>query len=87
MHHCCITPADPKTPQQTYVASAHILASLYQTHAPYCTAGSCTVSVLGRDKGYTVKYSPTPEGACEGKAQENSQRRRAIFDRVSRVES
>ena len=22
----------------------------------------CTVSVLGRDKGYTVKYSPLPDG-------------------------
>ena len=26
------------------------------------------VSVLGRDKGYTVKYSPPPEGVPEGKA-------------------
>ena len=27
-----------------------------------------TVSVLGRDKIYPVKYSPLPEGAPEGKA-------------------
>ena len=25
-----------------------------------------TLSVLGRDKGYTVKYSPLPEGTPEG---------------------
>ena len=30
------------------------------------------ISVLGRDKGYTVKYNPLPEGVPEGKAQENS---------------
>ena len=24
------------------------------------------VSVLGRDKGYTVKYNPSPEGVPEG---------------------
>ena len=27
------------------------------------------VSVLGRDKGYTVKYNPLPEGVPEGKAE------------------
>ena len=31
-----------------------------------------TVFVLGRDKGYTVKYNPLPEGVPEGKAQGNS---------------
>ena len=30
------------------------------------------ISVLGRDKGYRVKYNPLPEGVLEGKAQENS---------------
>ena len=25
-----------------------------------------TVSVLGRDQGYTVKYNPLPEGVSEG---------------------
>ena len=30
------------------------------------------VSVLGRDKGYTVKYNPLPEGVPEGKARGNS---------------
>ena len=28
----------------------------------------CTVSVLGREEGYTVKYSPSPEGVPEGEA-------------------
>ena len=28
-----------------------------------------TVSVLGRDKGYTVKHNPLPERFPEGKAQ------------------
>ena len=27
-----------------------------------------SVSVLGRDKGYTVKYNPLPEGVPEGEA-------------------
>ena len=31
----------------------------------------------GRDEGYTVKYSPSPEGVPEGEARGNSQRRRA----------
>ena len=47
----------------------------------------CTVSVLGRDKGYTVKYNPLPEGVPEGEARGNSWRQRVIFDRISRVES
>ena len=34
---------------------------------------SCfTVYILGRDKGYTVKYSPLPVGVPEGEARENS---------------
>ena len=31
-----------------------------------------TVSVLGQDKGYTVKYNPLPEGVPEGEARGNS---------------
>ena len=31
-----------------------------------------TVSVLGQDKGYTVKYNPLPEGVPEGEARWNS---------------
>ena len=46
-----------------------------------------TVSVLGRDKGYTIKYTPLPEGVPEGKSQGNSFRRRGIFDRISWVKS
>ena len=34
--------------------------------------GKHIVSVLGRDKGYTVKYNPLPEGVPEGKARGNS---------------
>ena len=30
------------------------------------------VSVLGREEGYTVKYTPPPEGIPEGKARGNS---------------
>ena len=29
----------------------------------------CSVSVLGRDEGYTVKYTLSPEGVPEGEAQ------------------
>ena len=32
----------------------------------------CTVSVLGREGGYTVKYTPSPEGVPEGEARGNS---------------
>ena len=31
-----------------------------------------TVSVLGREEGYTVKYTPSPEGFPEGEARGNS---------------
>ena len=31
-----------------------------------------TVSVLGQEEGYTVKYTPLREGVPEGKAQGNS---------------
>ena len=31
-----------------------------------------TVSVLGQDEGYLVKYTPSPEGVPEGDAQGNS---------------
>ena len=30
------------------------------------------VSVIGQEEGYTVKYTPPPEGSPEGKAQGNS---------------
>ena len=31
-----------------------------------------TVSVLGQEEGYMVKYTPPPEGVPEGEARENS---------------
>ena len=31
-----------------------------------------TVSVLGREEGYTVKYNPLPEEVPEGEARGNS---------------
>ena len=31
-----------------------------------------TVSVLGREEGYTVKYTPLPEGVPKGEARGNS---------------
>ena len=34
----------------------------------YCPVLKCTVSVLGREEGYTVKYTPPPEGVPEGEA-------------------
>ena len=40
---------------------------LYSTHCMLYT-----ISVLGQDEGYKVKYKPLPEGAPEGKAQGNS---------------
>ena len=40
-----------------------------------------TVSVLGQDKGYTIKYTASPEGVSKGKAG------RGLFDCISEVES
>ena len=40
-----------------------------------------------QEEGYTVKYTPPPEGVPEGKARGNSWKRRGIFDRTSRVKS
>ena len=57
--------------------------AVYGTTLPYHS----TVSVLGQDEGYTVKYSHTSEGVPEGEAQGNSQRRRAIIDGVSQVKA
>ena len=31
-----------------------------------------TVSILGQEEGYTVKYTPSPEGVPEGEARGNS---------------
>ena len=42
---------------------------------------------LYHEKNKVSKYSPPPEGVPEGEARGNSRRRRAIFDRISRVES
>ena len=47
--------------------------------------GNDIQSALGQDKGYTVKYKPLPEGVPKGKVRGNSQRQRAIFDRIFRV--
>ena len=42
------------------------------------------VSVLGREEGYTIKYTPPPEGVPEAKPEGTPER---IFDRISRAES
>ena len=49
-----------------YTALAHLT---FFTHFPRLYY---IVSVLGRDKGYTVKYNPLPSGVPEGEAQGNS---------------
>ena len=36
------------------------------------SSGRLIVSVLGREKGYTVKYTPSPVGVPKGKAGGNS---------------
>ena len=36
------------------------------THWVSLCSGLYTVSVLGRDEGYTVKYNPLPEGVPDG---------------------
>ena len=46
---------------------------LYAQEQPYFTQRRYIVSVLGREEGYTVKYTPSPEGVPEGEAQGNSE--------------
>ena len=66
--------------------TAYALGAIFNSILPRQTMDvMCTVSVLGRDEGYTVKY--TPERVPKGKARENSCRQRGIFDRISLVSS
>ena len=58
----------------------------YITNQPFIPKCN-TVSVLGQDEGYMVKYTPLSEGVPEGEAQGKSLRQRGIFDRISQVES
>ena len=52
--------------------SEQSLKLIYFLWSLHCTELQYTVSVLGRDEGYTVKYNPLPEGVPEGKAGGNS---------------
>ena len=52
-----------------YYASPDIVSVLLSVL--YCSV-FYTVSVLGRDEGYTVKYNPLPEGVPEGEGRGNS---------------
>ena len=40
--------------------------------SPQSLFSKITVSVLGLDTGYTVKYTPLPSGVLEGKSRGNS---------------
>ena len=52
--------------------SLHFIAqSELQVQISVLVNGS-TVTVLGRDEGYMVKYNPLPEGVPEGEAPGNS---------------
>ena len=44
----------------------------YWRHRLPSVPGGDSVSVLGREEGYTVKYTPSPEGVPEGEARGNS---------------
>ena len=46
-----------------------------------------TVSILGQEEGYTIKYTPSPEGVSEGEARGNSRRRRGIFESSPNTDS
>ena len=58
----------------------HYLSKKLRPWNRYCTIisainqghGADTVSVLGRDEGYTVKNNPLPKGVPEGEARGNS---------------
>ena len=52
-----------------------------------CSCIFGTVSVLGWEEGYTVKYIPLPEGVPKGEAWGSSWRQRGIFERISQAES
>ena len=59
------------------ISEWHVKSNLYSplhccTPLEHYAALNYTVSVLGRDEGYTVKYNPFPEGVTEGKARGNS---------------
>ena len=51
-----------------YTVSNTVLHCTQQQDSTAQCSVYSTVSVLGRDKGYTVKYSPLPEVVPEGKA-------------------
>ena len=50
-----------------------------------CLWQTYNVSVLGRDNGYTVKYSPSSEGVPKGKARWNFWRQRSILDSTEKL--
>ena len=45
----------------------------------YAFCQQVTVSVLGQEEGYTVKYNPLPEGVPKGEAQGNSWKQRVYL--------
>ena len=51
-----------------------------------CPTKKNNVSVVGREEGYMVKYTPWAEGVPGGEAQGNSWRWRGIFDRISWID-
>ena len=59
----------PKSPQfylWLLLIRDQVLRVLYTVHSILSTVLSA-VSVLGQDEGYTVKYSPSPEGTSKSK--------------------
>ena len=50
----------------------HIMYKILTTFLPKSGARQFTVSVLGQDEGYTVKYTPLPEVVPEGETRGNS---------------
>ena len=48
----------------------NIINIINRVNTAYCEVH--TVSVLGRDKGYTVEYNPSSEGVPEGEARAKS---------------
>ena len=72
----CYVYFDIKIFRSLFISPVLWVLSLYNT--VYVTDLD-TVSVLERDKGYTVKYEPLPEGVPEGKAQGNSWRQWVIW--------
>ena len=65
------TPGQPRNLYCTENKTVQRTVHCFVHWTVHCTIHS-TVSILGREEGYTVKYTPLPEGVPKGEARGNS---------------